>query len=183
MQKLSGTSSGENNKSCSSFYNESNKIGMHFLIFLQFSTEFTRISKTAILFEIHFCTQDPGKFRDLTNMPLLCGSALRKSSHLAMWPLGAVADAGGAIPASSSPGLAGEGGRLTRGSPENVLWARLVEKGYRPGWFAAPGGGRRWSRRSGEVAARWNTEARRRASLGAREGEGHVSWGNRPVGP
>jgi hypothetical protein len=125
----------------------------------------------------------PWTFRRFTTKPLLCGSALRKSSHLAMWPLGAVAGAGGAIPRARRRAWPGKAGRLPRDSPENVLWARLVEEGGRQWWSAAPGGGRCWSRRSGEVAARWITGARRRATVGAREGRGRVSWGNRPVGP
>jgi hypothetical protein len=43
----------------------------------------------ALLFEIHFCSGGPGKFRDLTNMPLLCGLALRKNQSLAIGSLGA----------------------------------------------------------------------------------------------
>jgi hypothetical protein len=125
------------------------------------------MSKTTILFEIHFCTQVPGKFQDLINMTLLCGSAHRKSSHLAMWPLGAVAGSGGTIPASSSPGLAGKVGRLTRGSPLERFVGSVGGERLPAGWSTAPGGGRRWSRRSGEVAPRWNTKAMWRASVGA----------------
>jgi hypothetical protein len=80
--------------------------------FLRFSTQFTRISKMAIVFENHFCSRVPGKFRNLTNMPLAHEKHPGNFGFLAMSSLGAAAGAGGSIPVSSSPGLAREGGEF-----------------------------------------------------------------------
>jgi hypothetical protein len=66
----------------------------------------------AILFENHFCSRVPEKVRNLTNMPLAHEKHPRNFGFLAMSSLGAVAGAGGAIPASSSPSLAREGGEF-----------------------------------------------------------------------
>jgi hypothetical protein len=71
MQKLSGISSGQNNKSCRTFHHEPNKISFaFFLIFLCFSTQFTRIRKTATLLEIPFCRKTLGKILSLAMSPL-----------------------------------------------------------------------------------------------------------------
>jgi hypothetical protein len=102
-----------NNKSCGMFHHESNKIGFTFLcIFYDFLRNLQESAKMAILFENHFCSRVPGKFRNLTNMPLAHEKHPGNFGFLAMSSLGTAAGAGGSIPASSSPGLAREGGEF-----------------------------------------------------------------------
>jgi hypothetical protein len=75
MQKLTGTSSGKNNKSCGIFHNESKKIG---LLFVWFFYDFLRIlkypAKALILFKNHIAR------RSLETLDSYkCTLALRKS--------------------------------------------------------------------------------------------------------
>jgi hypothetical protein len=74
--------------------------------------DFTRFCKSQTLLKLQLFAKAPETFCRFTTKPLLCGSALRKSSHLAMWPLGAVAGAGGANSGELVAGLAGEGGEV-----------------------------------------------------------------------
>jgi hypothetical protein len=61
MQKLSGTSSGKNNKSCRIFHKKTQQNWVCiFLILLRFSTEFTRSSKSQSLLKLQLCSQPPG---------------------------------------------------------------------------------------------------------------------------
>jgi hypothetical protein len=91
---------------------------------------------------------------------------------------------GVAVPAKiRQRGRLGKVGRITRDSPATGFWAWLGERGCRRVWTAAPGDGGRWSPCFGEVAARWDTWARRWAIAGVGEGGGHFSWGMQPVGP
>jgi hypothetical protein len=55
MQKLSGISSGNNNKSCGIFHHEANKIGFAFLWFLyDFIRNLQETAKSQVLFKNHF---------------------------------------------------------------------------------------------------------------------------------
>jgi hypothetical protein len=93
MQKLTGISSGQNNKSCGIIHSGSNKIGFAVLrFFYDFIRNLQETGKSLLLFELPFCREDPGK-----------------SLGVAMQPLGAVAGAGGPITVSSPPSLAREG--------------------------------------------------------------------------
>jgi hypothetical protein len=51
MPKILGSSSGKNNKSYRIFHNEFNKLGLHFSVFFIFYMDFTKITKSHILFE------------------------------------------------------------------------------------------------------------------------------------
>jgi hypothetical protein len=157
MQKLTGTSSCKNNKSCGIFHNESTKLVLLFLIFLRFSTQFTRIRKITSLFELPICRKAPGK--------KFC---------FAMWPLGRPGGAGGANFGELVAGLAGEG----RGKGLGLLGAGLrawLGRGVagRAGTPAAKGGGRRGCRfpaRGGSVEGKVS----QRVVARAREGGGRV---------
>jgi hypothetical protein len=73
MQKLSGTSSGKNNKSCGIFYHKSNEIKFSFLwFFYDFLHNLQKSAKALILFQLQ-----------------LCSRALEKKYPFAMWSLGA----------------------------------------------------------------------------------------------
>jgi hypothetical protein len=72
MQKLSGKSMVVLYKSFRIFHSESNKIGFaFFLIFLRFSTNFQRFSKSTLLFENPTFSQAPGTFLPITDRPLV----------------------------------------------------------------------------------------------------------------
>jgi hypothetical protein len=62
MQKLSGISSGQNNKSCRIIHHESNKIGFAFFqIFYDFIRNLQETAKWLLLLELTFCTKTLGK--------------------------------------------------------------------------------------------------------------------------
>jgi hypothetical protein len=112
MQKLSGTISGKNNKSCGIIHNKSKKNWVcSFLIFLRFSTQFTRISKTHVLLEIHFCNPTPEIFRFLTSRSLLCTQNPEKNRDDAIRSPGRTA----AVRPQIWRGLAGVQPRESRG--------------------------------------------------------------------
>jgi hypothetical protein len=136
MQKLSRTSSGKNNKSCSTLHHESNKIGFaFFLIFLRFSTEFTRISKTHVLFEMGFCTEVPGKLFRFTSMPVVRVKLPVKKEGGAIGSLAMEGGGSGRNPAN-----------WRRGWPEKRAGKRL---GTHQGSIWVLGWGRRGCRRGG----------------------------------
>jgi hypothetical protein len=83
MQKLSGISSGKNNKSCGTIHLESNKIGFAlFRFFNDFIHNLQETGKSLLLFELPFCRE-----------------ALVKKLFFAMSPLGAASGGPAAIPA------------------------------------------------------------------------------------
>jgi hypothetical protein len=87
MQKLTGTSSVKNNQSCGIFLPRIQKNwACIFLIFLRLSMQFTRNRQITLLLELLFCSQALEVFCCSQLYPYLCGSALRKKLHLAMWP-------------------------------------------------------------------------------------------------
>jgi hypothetical protein len=62
MQKLIGISSGKNNKTCRIIHHESKKIGFAFFrFFYDFLRNLQEIGKLTLLFQLHFCSRDPGK--------------------------------------------------------------------------------------------------------------------------
>jgi hypothetical protein len=99
MQKLSGNSSGKNNKSCSTFHKESNKIGCAFFWFLY---EFLRI------------LQDSAKHIDLEEIVLRISPRIllidpQDGKLDCNWVPGAMAGGGSSIPARGRLGSAGKG--------------------------------------------------------------------------
>jgi hypothetical protein len=77
MQKLTGTSSEKITKVVGLFTTNQQNWFCIFLIFLRFSTQFTRISKNTLLFQIRFCSRGPGSCRLLHIYPFF-----------AYWPSG-----------------------------------------------------------------------------------------------
>jgi hypothetical protein len=64
MQKLSGISSGKNNKSCRIIHHEPNKIGFAFFLFLyNFLRNLQETAKALLLFELPFRSEAPEKIR------------------------------------------------------------------------------------------------------------------------
>jgi hypothetical protein len=98
MQKLTGISSGRNNKSFRIIHHESKKIGFIFLLFFcAFLRNLQETAKTQTLFQLQFCSQ-----------------ALEKNYLFAMWSLAAGQRRSGQIPANRRPGPAGHGrGRVS----------------------------------------------------------------------
>jgi hypothetical protein len=108
MPKILGNSSGKNNKSCSVFHQESNKI--------EFA--FTKFSQTILLFKKLLFTKVPGTFCRFTTIPSVHPKHPGKNSDLALWPLGAVAGPVGEIPGRPTA-LAGQ--EWARGGPGGAL--------------------------------------------------------------
>jgi hypothetical protein len=93
MQKLSGISSGQNNKSCSIIHHESNKIGLAFFCFFyDFLRNLQESANSLLLFQLRFCRE-----------------ALGKKFFFAMSPLGAASGGPAAIPSGDHRILAGGG--------------------------------------------------------------------------
>jgi hypothetical protein len=62
MQKLTGISSGQNNKSCGLFHHESNKIGLTFFCFFcDFLRNLQETAKALLLLELPFRSEAPEK--------------------------------------------------------------------------------------------------------------------------
>jgi hypothetical protein len=92
MQKLSGTSSGKNNKGCGVFHHESKTNGFAFFCFFyDFSRNLQATAKALLLFELPFRSEALGN--------IFC---------FAMWPLGRPAGAVGANSSEARRSLAGE---------------------------------------------------------------------------
>jgi hypothetical protein len=73
-----------------------------------FSTQFTRISKTQVLFEIPFCTPAPDRFSRFTDKSLVHEKLPGINSNLAIGSLGPMGAAARRNPAASVGVLAGE---------------------------------------------------------------------------
>jgi hypothetical protein len=134
MQKLSGISSGQNNKSCRIFHHEPNKISFAFFrFFYDFIRNLQETGKSLLLFELPFCRE-----------------ALGKKLFFAMSPLGRPSGAAGAIPGELVAGLAGEGrgkgARVARGRFGLDLGVEVagggVCSGRRRCWLRLPDGRR-----------------------------------------
>jgi hypothetical protein len=72
MQKISGTSSGKNNKSCWIFTTNPTKLSLHFADFSMILYEFYNILQNSNTIGDPLLHRVLGKVRDLTNMPLVC---------------------------------------------------------------------------------------------------------------
>jgi hypothetical protein len=167
MQKLSGTSSGKNNKSCRIIHKESNKIEFAFFCFFYDFLRILQVSANHKYYSSYNLSLNPLDFFRFTTKPLLCGSALRKSSHLAMWPLGVVAGAAGGNPARSGGG-AGRGRAWGGLGVHLARFGALVEEWrYRRRCLAATAGTSRGGLLSGDGRARPERHATVRAWVGA----------------
>jgi hypothetical protein len=125
MQKLSGISSGKNNKGCRIFHNESNKIGFAFLCFFyDFLRNLQETAKSLYYWSYPFA-----------------GRPSERNFSLQCRPWGGRPARGGQIPASCWPGPAGRRQGLTC----RLLWlhsgARLGLRRRRRACSAEPGVG------------------------------------------
>jgi hypothetical protein len=93
---------------------------------------FTRISKSYLLLEIHFCDQAPDSFRFLTNRSLFCTQDRRKNGEDAIGSSGAADSGSGQNPASRRRGWPGKG----RGG-DHELTTRRFEAGSGAGRASA----------------------------------------------
>jgi hypothetical protein len=92
MQKLSGTSSGKNNKSCGIFYHESNKIGFAFFwVFYDFLRNLQVPAKRGILLKMCFAPRPSGRFKTLQLGPRFADKPLERKITLQLGPPGGVA--------------------------------------------------------------------------------------------
>jgi hypothetical protein len=136
MQKLTGISSGQNNKSCRIIHHESNKIGRAFFCFFyDFLRNLQETGKSLLLFQLRFCSRDPGK-----------------KIFFAMWSWRGWPARVGQIPVRFAGVWLGKGRGMARGSPRVDLsqswgWGGQWRLGRRRG-----AGGCRSGYRSGEDA-------------------------------
>jgi hypothetical protein len=149
------------------------KLGLHFLIFLRFSTQFTKFSKGTILFEISFYDQAPDMFSGFTDRSLVYRILPGKNGEPAI-------GSPGCRPAPAGVSV-GEVGERRRSSPRLDLGPRKGRGGFRRRRSASPSGGGRWSSSSGEVEAGATVWAARLAWVGARGGVAHRGWEMRPM--
>jgi hypothetical protein len=163
-------------------------------MFVRFYMDFTKISKTHVLFKLQFFTKIPGNTWGLTNIPLICGLALRKKSPFAIGPLGTGRRRSGRIPANRRPGPAGREWGTVHGCPGLYSLAQTGRKEGRWWPTAAHPSGSRGGLPSGEgrhktgrwVAAWASTDPRRGAwgvgrPWGQEEAELDEWWQWRPA--
>jgi hypothetical protein len=129
MQKLTGISSGKNNKSCRIFYHESSIICFAFFsFFYNFRRNLQESAKSQILLELTFCRE-----------------ALGKKSSFAMWSLGALP---ARLRCNSGRVVAG----VRRGGWGGGLGATRVRFGVLDRGGAAPASGTPAARESGRCS-------------------------------
>jgi hypothetical protein len=105
MQKLSETSSGKNNKSCSIFHNESNKIKFAFFwIFYDLLCNLQDSENSNTIWD-SLLPRGPWKGSGSYKYTLTLRISPQKELRSRNVVLGAAADAGGEIPASSGGGV------------------------------------------------------------------------------
>jgi hypothetical protein len=133
-QKLSGTSSGKNNKSCGIFHHESKKLGLQFS---DFSTIFYAIYKNQqkhfYYFRFAFAAGTLESFGIFMICPWLTKNTLETLDSLQCRPWGRRPARAAQFRRARRRAWPGKVGRLTRGSSATGLWAGLVEKGGRRG--------------------------------------------------
>jgi hypothetical protein len=128
MQKLSGTSSGKNNKSCGVFYHESKKTRFAFFwFFYDFLRNLQESATYTLLFENHFARRSLGRIGILPKCPWF---ALRPSERICPLQLGPRAPAGGGPPKFRRNGSQDRPARAEEG-PEGSLG--LIPAGVRSG--------------------------------------------------
>jgi hypothetical protein len=142
MQKLTGISSGKNNKSCRIIHHESNKTGFTFFwLFCDFLRNLQETGKLTLLFQLHFCSRDPGK-----------------NFGFAKWPLGAAGRRGwaksGELAGARGRGRTGGGSMDHRGSVWVVIWPLQATGAWRTGGCRGQHCGAAGARRSRRGAAR-----------------------------
>jgi hypothetical protein len=177
MQKLSGTSSGKNNKSCRIFHNESNKIEY---AFVRFFYDFLRIlqdsGRQQYYLRFTFAPGSRENFRFLQICPYFAAEPLEITGGSQLGPPGRPAAVPTEIRRAGSEGRPGKVGRMTRDSPATGLGAWLESGSHRQGHTTAqPGCGRR-EPCSGEAAARWEEGASRRATSSAGARARGITW-------
>jgi hypothetical protein len=166
MQKLTGTSSGKNNKSCGIFHHESNKISFDFFRFSMILYAIYKNQEITFTIGVHLLRQGPCKEMFLCNVaPGPPGSGGPAKFWRAAAGLGQGRAWGGAR------GHWGAIWGLGRGRERAGEGRRR-----RPGLVAAA------ACRAGEVGV-WGETARRRVRLGAREGGKSVYLDFRSAGP
>jgi hypothetical protein len=165
MQKLSGTSSGKNNKSCRIFYNESKKIEFAFFWFFYDFLHILQDQLNGFTIRDSLSQRGPRKVLDSYKHAL--------GSHLGPWkdwkacnwvpggrPLAALPDSG---EVAAGVGVERVGGLVAHLGTD--LRARRGSRSGRRWWTAAPSGGCHWSDRSDEWIRAGCVRARRGAHV------------------
>jgi hypothetical protein len=147
MQKLSGTSSGKNNKSCRIFHIESNKIGFSFFWFFYVFLRILQDSaKQQHYWRFTFATRPLTGFPDSQICPWFPKTPWKLFWFLAMSPLAQRVTRLAGIPASRRRPRPGKWRRRARGSPRTQLRVALGRGGRRQG-----------ARRRSRVACAWSS--------------------------
>jgi hypothetical protein len=134
MQKLWGTSSGKNNRSCRIFYNKSRKIGFAFFwVLYDFIWILQDSAKQQYYLRITFAAGSLESFEILQICPWLTKNTLETLDSLQCRPWGRRPARAAQFRRARRRAWPGKVGRLTRGSSATGLWAGLVEKGGRRG--------------------------------------------------
>jgi hypothetical protein len=110
------------------------KLSLHFFgCFYDFLHNLQESAKALLLFQIRFCSRDPGQFRNLTNMPLAHEKHPGNIWEPAIGSLGADRRRPCWIPVRWRLGLVGRGGENVQGLTGDRLVAWLVEKEWPAG--------------------------------------------------
>jgi hypothetical protein len=148
MQKLTGISSGQNNKICRIIHHEPNKIGFAFFRFVyDFIPQFTRIRKSLLLFQLRFCSRDPGKkiffaMWSWRGWPARVGQIPARFAGVRPGKGRGMARGSTRVDLSRSWGGEGSGGSTNGGGPAAA--AAAIAPARMPVWLGNPGFGRLW---------------------------------------
>jgi hypothetical protein len=108
MQKLTGISSGQNNKSCGIFHHQSNKIGFTFFCFLcDFLRNLQNPEKALILFKNRFAARTLEVFVFLQKRPCFADKPSGRKGASQCGPWAAGRRGSGQIPAGPAAGWSG----------------------------------------------------------------------------
>jgi hypothetical protein len=145
MQKLTGISWGQNNKSCRIFHHECNKFCLAFFwFFYSFIRNLQETARTLLLFQIHFTAGTLERKGILPKCPWFAFRPSERVGPLQSDPPGWPAAVRPEIPARAGAGPVGDGGERVYGSLAVGLGTRLgLGAAGRAGTLVAQGGGRR----------------------------------------
>jgi hypothetical protein len=146
MQKLAGTSSGKNNKSCRIFHHESNQIGFAFFwFFYDFLRSFQDPANDMHYLSYRFAVRPPEFFAGSQIGLYLARNPLELTGASQCGPWGVGRRGSGQIPASRRPGSAEREREAACGLLGTGSQAWLEERSCR--WVDTPAARRRWPSR------------------------------------
>jgi hypothetical protein len=156
MSKILENNSGMNNKSCSTFHQESMKIGFAFSdFFYNFLWILQESAKHIYYLRFTFATRPLTVLDSLRVGPCFALKTLERTGKMQLGPRGRPAAVLAKIRRAGGAGGRGKGREVTMNSPRVGLRPEMGRGWHWRALSAALGGGGHGGARSGEVAALW----------------------------